>query len=146
MFPDFTRPPVPPQTSAHAVAAVVGPLLFAAVLGVVMGAFINFLFGAVIGLASGSIALLGFRLYNISRNPRGRSDSDYDSPDAPRLADLDERQAYRALRRGRITRFQYERVVTRRKYAHGDLTHSQFEAVMSYIGQAEAGQVRSTRL
>jgi hypothetical protein len=121
---------------------VVGTLLFSFVLGIVMAIVLNALFGIVIGAAAASISFAFFRLYHTSRSPGGRPDSDYDTPDVPRLSDKEEVQAYRALRRGRITRFQYERVVARRKYAHLDLTPPQFDELMAYINDAEAGRIR----
>ena len=143
MYPDFSRPPIRPSTAGRNALAVVGTLVFALALGLFLAVVLNFFFGLAIGIAASAIVYAMFRLSGVSHATASRGESDFDTPDAPRTADREEVRAYRAWRRGGITRFQYERAVARRKYAHGDLTHADLDQVMTYINEAEAGRVRT---
>lgn len=108
------RSPAPPVALALVAAVVVA-------IGVM--AYVQFRFG----IFSSILAL-----YWAARQ-RTRGDPVGDR----RTADRDEIEAQRRLRRGEITRGQYERVVTYRKFVHGELSRAQYHAALRQIALEE---------
>jgi len=60
-----------------------------------------------------------------------------------RPADREEIRARRLLQRGRITRFEYERMIAYRRYAHGEITESDYRAIMKQMDSAAYGPRRT---
>lgn len=54
-----------------------------------------------------------------------------------RPSDAEERAAWRALRKGRLSRVEYERIAARRRYAHGDISYDEFHAISRQLDAAE---------
>jgi hypothetical protein len=61
-----------------------------------------------------------------------------DPSDSVRPADREERTARRQLRRGKLTRPEYERVIARRHFVHGEITHAEYEELLREIAEQEA--------
>jgi hypothetical protein len=62
----------------------------------------------------------------------------------PRPPDREEKSAWRALRRHRIGRIQYERVRARRHLAHGEIDRHEYEIIVEQL--SELDPVRSERV
>ena len=57
-----------------------------------------------------------------------------DTEDPVRPSDPEERQALRRLRRGAITRREYERIIARRHFVHGEITLAQYKEIVRELG------------
>lgn len=140
MFPDFSRPPIPPNGPRRRWSR----WLVTALIAIGLGALATLLGGFVLGIL---VAILAVVVDYSSDWFFGRTspffrqpESDFDTPDLPRVADREEVQAYRGWQQRRVTRYQYERVVARRRLAHREISREQFDALIAYIGDAEAGR------
>ncbi len=54
-----------------------------------------------------------------------------------RRPDREERDAWRALKRGRISRVQFERVRARRHLAHGEIDRLEYQAIVAQLDEIE---------
>ncbi len=57
-----------------------------------------------------------------------------DTSDEVRLSDPEERAARRRLRRGAITRREYERIIARRHFVHGEYSAAEYHEALRQIG------------
>jgi hypothetical protein len=62
-----------------------------------------------------------------------------------RIADREEITAYRDLRRRRISRIQYERILAYRRFVHGELTKSEYHQVLDFLAFHETHPSRTPR-
>jgi hypothetical protein len=67
-------------------------------------------------------------------------------PDGPaRTVDRLEVEALRRLRRGRISRGDYERVVAHRRFVHGEISRAEYQSVLAEIANGEAIEAMDSR-
>lgn len=140
MFPDLSRPPVPPNGPRRRWRRWLVIVLFAIGLGVLTTLIAGFVLGILVAIFVLVIDYTTVRLFGFSSPFFRQSESDYDTPDLPRAADREEVQAYRLWEQQRVTRYQYERVVARHRLAHREISREEFDALIAYIGDAEAGR------
>jgi hypothetical protein len=57
-----------------------------------------------------------------------------------RLADAQEREARKNLRRGRITRREYERIIAHRRFAHGEISRPEYHEILRQLGYGPPGE------
>lgn len=57
-----------------------------------------------------------------------------ETTDSARLSDAEERSALHRLRRGAITRREYERIIARRHFAHGEISRAEYHKILEEIG------------
>lgn len=83
----------------------------------------------------------------MNRYWRGQAYPQGDPGDPERLADRQEIEARRELRRGTITRAHYERIIARRQFVHGDISRAQYEERITEIAEGEqwASRVKDRR-
>lgn len=55
----------------------------------------------------------------------------------PRRPDREEREAWKALKRGRISRVQFERIRARRHLAHGEIDRLEYQAIIAQLDEVE---------
>jgi hypothetical protein len=60
---------------------------------------------------------------------------DSESEDGERAPDNEERAAWKAFRRGQMDRTQYERIVARRRFVHGDISREEYHEIVKGLGQ-----------
>jgi hypothetical protein len=60
-----------------------------------------------------------------------------DPEDAVRVADPEERRARRRLRRGAITRREYERIIARRRFVHGELSEEDYHEITRQLSYGD---------
>jgi hypothetical protein len=76
--------------------------------------------------------------YRATPNPfLGMRGLPWELEDGPRVVDRSERDARRRLRRGKITRAHYERIVAYRQFVHGDLTRQEYLVRIARIADEE---------
>ena len=95
--------------------------------------------GFLVLLAWAALSLRGgqSRLF-LDRYWTGQAYPQEDPSDEYRLDDREEREARRRLRRGTISRADYERIIARREFAHGELSRDAYHARIARIGEEEA--------
>ena len=74
------------------------------------------------------------------RSP-GSPDADLEDP--VRLADPEEIAARRRLRRGAITRREYERIIARRRFVHGEISREEYHEIMRQLAVGESPAPRT---
>lgn len=159
MFPDLTRPPsrLGPRHEGWVTWSLILVLSFVGILVAAtltaghpngLGAvfiilvFLNFSFAG-LGVSTFRLGVYHsrFRQWRAARGApfgdpeRGRS----------RVADRDEIAASRRLRRRRISRIQYERVIAYRRFVHGELTKTEYHQVLDFLSFHESHPSRSAR-
>jgi hypothetical protein len=60
-----------------------------------------------------------------------------DTEESVRLSDPQEREAARRLRRGAITRREYERIMVRRRFVHGEITQARYNEIVRQLGDGK---------
>ena len=65
-----------------------------------------------------------------------------DPEDQPRLADRQERAAQRDLRRGKLSRQQYEKIIAYRHFVHGEISRAEYHHIISELDAAPTPAVR----
>ncbi len=60
--------------------------------------------------------------------------------DSVRPADREERAAGRRLRRGAITRREYERIIARRRFVHGEISRAEYHKLIQQLAEEEPTQ------
>ena len=68
-----------------------------------------------------------------------------DPDNEARLSDAEERRALRLLRRGAIPRREYEKIIARRHFAHGEITRSQYEEIVRELDEKAVDLRRGAR-
>jgi hypothetical protein len=90
----------------------------------------------VIGLAAAvvltyaQLRLVPGQSFWLTPRPGGPGDPD----DEGRLADPEERDARRRLRRGAITRREYDRILARRHFVHGEISREEYHETLRELG------------
>lgn len=71
----------------------------------------------------------------------------FDTSDAPRVADKEERTAYHQLRKGRISRRQYERIIAYRHFVHGEISRTEYHHIVSEldVGPTSGARVKNAQ-
>ena len=62
-----------------------------------------------------------------------------------RPSDPEERRALRRLKRGAITRREYEKIIARRHFVHGELSRTQYEEIVHELDETNVDQRRDAR-
>ena len=57
--------------------------------------------------------------------------------DARRVAEKEERVALHQLRKGRISRLQYEKIIAYRHFVHGELTRTEYRQIIARLDEGE---------
>jgi hypothetical protein len=60
-----------------------------------------------------------------------------DPEGAVRPSDPEERNAHRRFRRKQITRLDYERIIARRHFVHGELTHAEYNDIIRQLNEQD---------
>lgn len=63
--------------------------------------------------------------------------------DARRVADKEERAALHQLRKGRISRLQYEKIIAYRHFVHGELTRTEYRQIIARLDEGEPKGLQS---
>lgn len=97
-----------------------------------------------------ALVILGVYLmthrYSATPNPfLGMRGLPWQLEDGPRGSDEFERDATRKLRRGEITRADYDRVIAYRQFVHGDLTRPEYRARILQIADEEKASAKNSR-
>jgi uncharacterized membrane protein len=89
----------------------------------------------VVLLGSYSMYRLGVGNSVLFQTFAARRGARFGNPDADtrRRADRQETEARRLLRRKKITRVQYERILAQRRFAHGELTSAEYHEVLAFL-------------
>lgn len=143
MEADLQRPPatIGPRTPAWPIVT----LLFFAFVVLLSAYALNlptvlliFLPGFILVIALSVYCWTRFGVFPLGSGPLTSHDPiDLGNPeDQPRLADPQERSAQRDLRRGRISRLQYERVIAYRHFVHGEISGAEYHHIISELDKA----------
>ncbi len=84
---------------------------------------------------------IGWSIGSQYRTAMGKRPGDPENDRRP--SDTEERAASRELRRGTISRADYERVMARRRFVHGEIDRAQYRQVLAEIAHGEAALARA---
>lgn len=65
--------------------------------------------------------------------------------DTTRVSDPEERRARRLLRKGAITRREYEKAIARRHFVHGEITRSRYEEIIHELDEKNVDARKGAR-
>ena len=150
MTVDLTRPParLPPRLSDYVIVVIAWVIFFA--IAILTGVLSNisstrggFLILGILTLVDLAVALylsvrIGWRALVYSwvtdltkYPPVGGADI------RSRSADREEIEAGRLLRKGRITRVQYEQRIAYRRFVHGEITRAEYHSILAQLEVAK---------